>query len=77
MLVATFTEPLAFGLYKSPGSLGADIACGEGQSLGISQSYGGPALGLFAGKMKYVRHMPGRLVGKTVDRDGKRGYVLT
>jgi glycine dehydrogenase subunit 1 len=77
LLVASFTEPLAFGLYKNPGSLGADIACGEGQSLGISQSFGGPALGLFAAKLKYVRHMPGRLVGETVDREGKRGYVLT
>ena len=77
LLVAAFTEPLAFGLLKSPGSLGADIACGEGQSLGIPQSFGGPALGLFAGKLKYVRHMPGRLVGETVDREGKRGYVLT
>ncbi|HIJ54654.1 MAG TPA: aminomethyl-transferring glycine dehydrogenase subunit GcvPA [Deltaproteobacteria bacterium] len=77
LLVAAFTEPLAFGLFKSPGSLGADIACGEGQSLGIPQAFGGPALGLFAGKLKYVRHMPGRLVGETVDRGGKRGYVLT
>ena len=77
LLVASFTEPLAFGLFKSPGSLGADIACGEGQSLGIPQSFGGPALGLFAAKLKYVRHMPGRLVGETADRQGKRGYVLT
>ena len=77
LLVASFTEPLAFGLFKNPGSLGADIACGEGQSLGIPQSFGGPALGLFAAKLKYVRHMPGRLVGETVDREGKRGYVLT
>jgi glycine dehydrogenase subunit 1 len=77
LLVASFTEPLAFGLLKNPGSQGADIACGEGQSLGIPQSFGGPALGLFAAKLKYVRHMPGRLVGETVDREGKRGYVLT
>ena len=77
LLVAAFTEPLAFGLFKSPGRLGADIACGEGQSLGIPQSFGGPALGLFAAKLKYVRHMPGKLVGETVDREGKRGYVLT
>jgi len=77
LLVASFTEPLAFGLFKSPGNLGADITCGEGQSLGIPQSYGGPALGLFAGKLKYVRHMPGRLVGETKDREGKRGFVLT
>ena len=77
LFVTSFTEPLAYGLLKNPGTQGADIACGEGQSLGIPQSFGGPALGMFASKMKYVRNMPGRLVGKTVDRDGKRGFVLT
>ncbi len=77
LLVACFSEPLAFGLYKSPGQCGADIACGEGQSLGIARTFGGPALGMFAAKMKYVRNMPGRLVGQTVDVDGKRGHVLT
>lgn len=77
LLIACFTEPLAFGLFKNPGSHGADIVCGEGQSLGIPQSYGGPGLGLFASKNAYVRSMPGRLVGKTVDRDGRRGFVLT
>jgi glycine dehydrogenase subunit 1 len=77
LLVACFTEPLAYGLYKNPGQCGADIACGEGQSLGIPRSYGGPALGMFASKMKYVRNMPGRLVGQTVDLDGRRGHVLT
>jgi len=77
MLVTSFTEPIAYGLLKNPGSQGADIACGEGQSLGIPRSFGGPALGLFAGKLKHVRNMPGRLVGETVDEEGKRGYVLT
>jgi glycine dehydrogenase subunit 1 len=77
LLVASFTEPLAFGLFKNPGSQGADIVCGEGQSLGIPQSFGGPVLGMFASKMKYVRSMPGRLIGKTTDMDGKRGFVLT
>lgn len=77
LAVAAFTEPLAFGLYKSPGVQGADIACGEGQSLGIPQSYGGPGLGMFASLNKYVRNMPGRLIGKTTDADGKRGFVLT
>ncbi len=77
MMIATFTEPLAFGLYASPGFHGADIACGEGQSLGLSRSFGGPGLGLFASRNKYVRNMPGRLVGQTVDLDGKRGFVLT
>ena len=77
LLITTFTEPLAYGLLKSPGSLGADIACGEGQSLGIPQSFGGPGLGMFTARMHHVRNMPGRLVGKTVDKEGRRGFVLT
>jgi glycine dehydrogenase subunit 1 len=77
LLVVGFSEPLAYGLYKNPGQCGADIACGEGQSLGIPRSFGGPALGMFASNMKYVRNMPGRLVGQTVDLEGKRGHVLT
>ena len=77
MLIVSFTEPLAYGLLKSPGSLGADIACGEGQSLGIPRSFGGPGLGMFAAKQAYLRNMPGRLVGQTKDLEGKRGFVLT
>ncbi len=77
LLVVCFSEPLAYGLYKNPGQCGADIACGEGQSLGIPRSFGGPVLGMFASKMQYVRNMPGRLVGQTVDLEGKRGHVLT
>ncbi|MDY6793546.1 MAG: aminomethyl-transferring glycine dehydrogenase subunit GcvPA [Thermodesulfobacteriota bacterium] len=77
LFITSFTEPLAYGLLKNPGNLGADIACGEGQSMGIPRSFGGPALGMFAAKMKYVRNMPGRLVGETKDKDGKRGFVLT
>ena len=77
LFVTCFTEPLAYGLLKNPGSQGADIACGEGQSLGIPQSFGGPGLGMFASKMEYVRSMPGRLVGQTKDLEGKRGFVLT
>ncbi|UCD78456.1 MAG: aminomethyl-transferring glycine dehydrogenase subunit GcvPA [Desulfobacterales bacterium] len=77
LLIACFTEPLAYGLYKNPGSQGADIACGEGQSLGIPRTFGGPALGMFAARMKYVRNMPGRLVGQTEDVEGRRGFVLT
>lgn len=77
LLVACFTEPFAYGLVKNPGSQGTDIACGEGQGLGIAQSFGGPGLGMFASKMAYVRNMPGRLVGQTTDVEGKRGFVLT
>jgi glycine dehydrogenase subunit 1 len=77
LFIATFTEPLAYGILKSPGSLGADIASGEGQSLGIPQCYGGPGLGIFATRMSHVRNMPGRLVGKTFDVEGRQGFVLT
>ena len=77
LLAASFTEPLAFGLLKSPGRQGADIACGEGQSFGLSSSFGGPGLGVMACKMDYVRNIPGRLVGETTDLDGRRSFVLT
>jgi glycine dehydrogenase subunit 1 len=77
LCIAAFSEPLAFGLLKSPGAQGADIACGEGQSLGIPPSFGGPGLGMFATRLQYVRQMPGRLVGETVDLEGRRGFVLT
>jgi glycine dehydrogenase subunit 1 len=77
LFVTSFSEPLAYGLLKNPGLLGADIACGEGQSFGIPRSFGGPGLGMFAVKKAYMRKMPGRLVGQTKDIDGKRGFVLT
>ena len=77
LFILGFTEALAYGILKNPGSQGADIACGEGQSLGIPRSFGGPVLGMFATLKKYVRNMPGRLVGQTTDVEGRRGFVLT
>ena len=77
LMVAAFTECVAFGLVEPPGAMGADIVCGEGQSIGNALNFGGPYVGLFAVKEKYVRQMPGRVAGETVDADGKRGFVLT
>ena len=77
LLVSSFSEPLAFGLFKNPGSLGADIACGEGQSLGIPAAFGGPGLGMLATHKKFMRNLPGRLVGQGRDMKGQRGFVLT
>jgi glycine dehydrogenase subunit 1 len=77
LLIAVVTEPVALGAIKSPGEMGADIVVGEGQSLGVGLQFGGPYVGLFACKEKFVRQMPGRLCGQTVDADGKRGFVLT
>ena len=77
LTISATTESLALGLLKSPGELGADIAVAEGQSLGIPMSYGGPGIGLFACRQPYLRNMPGRLVGETLDHDGRRGFVLT
>lgn len=77
LLVVAITEPMSLGVLRSPGSAGADIVVAEGQSFGIPLSYGGPYCGLFATREKYLRQMPGRLVGETVDHHGRRGYVLT
>ena len=77
VFITCFTEPLAYGLLKNPGSCGADIVCGEGQSFGIPRSFGGPGLGMFACLEQYVRSMPGRLIGQTTDLAGRRGFVLT
>lgn len=77
LLIVVVTEPVALGAIQSPGELGADIVVGEGQSLGVGLQFGGPYLGLFATREKYVRQMPGRLCGETVDAEGRRGFVLT
>ncbi|BCP52591.1 putative glycine dehydrogenase (decarboxylating) subunit 1 [Kaistia sp. 32K] len=77
LLVAVFTEAVSLGLVEPPGAQGADIVVGEGQSIGNALSFGGPYVGLFATRLKYVRQMPGRLCGETVDAEGRRGFVLT
>jgi glycine dehydrogenase subunit 1 len=77
LLIVVVTEPVALGLIEAPGALGADIVVGEGQSLGVGLQFGGPYLGLFGCREKFVRQMPGRLCGQTVDAGGKRGFVLT
>jgi glycine dehydrogenase subunit 1 len=77
LLIVVTTEAVSFGLLKSPGEMGADIAVAEGQSIGNALNYGGPYVGLFACREKLVRQAPGRLCGETVDADGRRGFVLT
>lgn len=77
LLIAVVTEPVALGAIRSPGEMGADIVVGEGQSIGVGLQFGGPYVGLFAAKEKFVRQMPGRLCGQTVDANGQRGFVLT
>ena len=76
-LLIAIVDPISLGMFKPPGDYGADIAVAEGQSLGISTSFGGPYLGIFACRKEYVRRMPGRIIGKTVDVDGNPGYVMT
>jgi glycine dehydrogenase subunit 1 len=77
LLIVVVTEVVSLGAITPPGAMGADIVVGEGQSLGAGLLFGGPYLGLFATRDKYVRQMPGRLCGETVDASGKRGFVLT
>lgn len=77
LVIAVVTEPVALGLLEAPGNLGADIVVGEGQALGVGLQFGGPYLGLFGCREKFVRQMPGRLCGETVDAEGRRGFVLT
>lgn len=76
-LLISSCYPISLGILKTPGAMGVDIATGEGQSLGIPMSFGGPYLGFMATRMKYVRKMPGRIVGETCDGQNRRGYVLT
>lgn len=77
LLIAVFTEVISLGAVTPPGAQDADIVVGEGQSIGNALNFGGPYVGLFAAKSKYIRQMPGRLCGETVDADGNRGFVLT
>jgi glycine dehydrogenase subunit 1 len=77
LLIAVFTEVMSLGAVTSPGEQGADIVVGEGQSIGNALNFGGPYVGLFSAKTKYLRQMPGRLCGETLDADGQRGFVLT
>lgn len=79
LVIAAFTEVVSLGLIEAPGAMGADIAVGEGQSIGVGLNFGGPYVGLFACKddRRFIRQMPGRLAGETVDADGRRGFVLT
>ena len=77
LLIVVFTEPIAYGLLKPPGIYGADIVCGEGQSMGIPPGFGGPLLGILACRQELLRALPGRIVGKTHDMKGNGSYVLT
>jgi glycine dehydrogenase subunit 1 len=77
LLIVVVTEVVSLGLLKSPGEMGADIVAAEGQSIGNGLNFGGPYVGLFATREKYLRQAPGRLCGETVDADGRRGFVLT
>ncbi len=77
LLVVVVNEIISLGLLEAPGQLGADVVVGEGQSLGNGMNFGGPTVGIFACREKFIRQMPGRIVGETTDKEGKRGWVLT
>jgi glycine dehydrogenase subunit 1 len=77
LAISVTTEPLALGLLRAPGELGVDIAVGEAQSVGLPLQYGGPGVGFLAARMTHLRQMPGRLIGQTRDRDGRRAFTLT
>ncbi|MBN2617078.1 MAG: aminomethyl-transferring glycine dehydrogenase subunit GcvPA [Spirochaetales bacterium] len=77
LFISVFTEILSFGLFQPPGFYNADLACGEAQSFGLSQNYGGPCLGIFGFKKDFLRAVPGRLVGQTIDKNGNRSFSLT
>ncbi len=76
-LLISAVDPVSLGIIAPPGEYNADIVVGEGQGMGIAQGFGGPLLGFFASKKEFIRHLPGRIVGETVDVEGKRGFVLT
>ncbi len=76
-LFVVAADPVSLGMFRPPANYGADIVVGEGQSLGVPLSFGGPYVGLFACRDRYVRQMPGRIVGQTIDMEGRTGYVLT
>lgn len=77
LFIAVFSEILSFGLYNPPGFYGADLACGEAQSFGINRGFGGPSLGIFTFNKKYLRNVPGRIVGETLDKNEERSFALT
>jgi glycine dehydrogenase subunit 1 len=75
--IVSVTDPVAMGMYEAPGQYGIDVVTGEGQAFGLPQSYGGPYLGLFCARKEFVRQLPGRLCGETIDANGKRSFTLT